>query len=110
MSAIVRNLVLEQGTTFNYVINANTASYSNINLTGYSGESEFRRWFTSINVYSFDVVINASAGTISLQMNANNTTNVYPGQYLYDIKLTDPNGNVYRFMEGLLFVSPEISQ
>jgi hypothetical protein len=83
----------------------------NIDLTGYTGKIQFRERPGS------EVVINLETGN-GLTINGTDvvvnsftapTTNTQK-EYLYDFKLTAPNGDVSIYIEGVLIVKPEITR
>jgi hypothetical protein len=42
-------------------------------------------------------------------MDANTTSTINAGQYVYDIKLTSPVGILTRFIEGIIQVTPAVT-
>lgn len=51
-----------------------------------------------------------SAGAIVLNYPAVSTSSITAGNYLYDMELQSPNGNVRRLLQGIVVVSPEITR
>jgi hypothetical protein len=104
------NMVLDQGTSFSQNIQVLDINGNTANLIGYTGNSEIRKAYTSLNVTaSFVVSINAGAGIVILTMDANTSGNINYGRYLYDVKLTDASGNVSRIQEGMITITPQIT-
>ena len=52
----------------------------------------------------------AANGNVRLSLDAANTANIKAGRYLYDIKRTDANNAVTRLVEGIITVTPQVSQ
>ena len=113
MASIKKNLEIEQGTTFSEVINLTDANGSPIILNGYTANAAFMKNYGYSNVYIFSIAINASAGSITLNMTANQTANVpaipYPQRYVWDLKLTDSTNVVSRPIEGYITITPAVS-
>ena len=104
MSAIVLNLVIEQGATFTQQIDLNDANNNPLDVSTYTCDSAMRRDYQSTNSYSFATTL--TTGVLTISMSANNTANVVPGRYVWDAFMIDSNGYVARVVEGLVEVSP----
>ena len=103
------NLVLDQGTTF---ISNTTITDSNnvaINFYGYTGNSMFRKYYTSNTAYTLGVAL-SNSGVVTLTMNATSTSNVTSGRYVYDVEATDSSNTVIRIMEGIITVTPQVTR
>jgi len=111
MPAQIQNLVIDQGATYQTVIQLNDANGNPIPLTGYTGNSEIRHHYSSMNAAaSFTVDVVANVGQIILSLTANATANLYgPARYVYDVFVTDPSGNVSRVVEGQVTVTPSVT-
>ena len=103
------NLVVNQGADFKTTFTMKSANGAVINLTSYTGASMLRRHYTSSNTVSFGVTLDA-LGNIVLSLTANTTTNIEPGRYQYDVKLTDGTGYASRVLEGLVNVRPSMTR
>jgi hypothetical protein len=102
------NIVIDQGTTFNTEIDLTDESGNSLDLSGYSANSQIRRWYTSSNSVPFTVTLNS--GKIVLSLDANTSANLIYGRYVYDVVLTDPLGAVTRVLEGIVTVTPRVSR
>ena len=105
--AVKANITMDQGTTFSTQITLTDANNNPLNLTGYTGESQMRKWYTSNTATNFNIAL--ANGVIILSMDANTTASITDGRYVYDVKLTDASGNVTRIVEGQVTVTPEVS-
>ena len=104
------NIVVDQGATFTTTLNLTDDNGQPIDLTGYSVVGQFKRWYTSTNSFSFVASIpTPSTGQIDLMLDANATSNLYPGRYVYDVITIDGSGNVIRIVEGILSITPGVS-
>lgn len=106
-------LFLDQGATFNSVINiVDDMTNTPLDLTNFEVQSQMRRSYysssPSANIKC--VVSNASNGEITMSMTAANTSNIKAGRYLFDLKTTDSDGNVNRAIEGIITVTPNVTR
>ena len=110
MPAAYTNLYIEQGTTYSTTITLDDVYNNTYNLAGYTANSAIKKSYYSSNATAvFTTVINANTGTITLSMSAPVTSNISPGRYVYDTKITDNNNNVTRILEGIAEISPAVS-
>ena len=97
------NINIDQGTSFTTYISL-TDEYGNpLDLSAYTAQSQLRRWYNSINCFSFDVSL--IQGQVALSMNAETTSKLTQQRYLYDVVLTDSFSNVTRVVEGMVTVN-----
>ena len=104
------NLVIDQGTTYSTDLNLTDENGDPLNLSGYSANSQIRKHYTSSNSVVFSTTINATAGVITLTLNANQTSNIVSGRSVYDIELTDASNSVSRIVEGIVTVTPQVTR
>lgn len=103
------NLVVDQGSTFTTTITLTDDDGTILNLTGYTGAGQIRKWYTSTNAVSFSVAIAPTSGEVTLQLSATTTANMAAGRYVYDVELTT-GSTVSRVLEGLITVTPEVTK
>lgn len=104
-------LTLEQGATFNTVVNVNDGTGSPQNLTGYSARSMMRRSYYSSSSKEFVVTVSdPTLGEITMNMSAANTANLTPGRYVYDVEIENGSGDVTRIFEGIITVLPNVTR
>ena len=105
-------LYLDQGSDFNTTINLNDDdSNLAVNIDSYVITSQLRRSMISANsVDSFTCTITDTYnGEFALSMPAANTSNLKPGTYFFDVKVT-ANNVTSRLIEGIIFVTPCITK
>jgi hypothetical protein len=86
------NIVIDQGVDFTQSFTLeSSASNAPTNLTGYTGAAQLRKHSASSKFYSFT-------------MTDEITKRIKPGRYIYDLLLTNPNGNKERVVEGSALV------
>ena len=84
------NLVIDQGSTYSTDLELTDENGDALNLSGYTANSQIRRWYTSTNAAAtFTTSINVASGTITLGLTANQTSNLTFGRYVYDVEITD---------------------
>jgi hypothetical protein len=104
------NIIVDQGTTFSTIINLTDDNGDPINLTGYTGDAEMRKHYTSSNSQSFSVNLGGTSGTVTLSLTATQTANLTPGRYVYDVEVTSGANVVSRIVEGIVTVTPEVTR
>jgi len=108
--AIKANIVIDQGSTFATSINITDTSDSVIDLTGFTGQAQMRKHYTSSNSVPFVVNILPADGEVRLSLTSNTTTTIPAGRYVYDVELTDNNGIISRIVEGIVTVTPNVTR
>ena len=103
------NLVIDQGATFSVDLDLTDENGDVIDLSGYTANSQIRKWYTSTTSYPFTASVNSSAGIITLSMTAIQTANLTAGRYVYDVEISD-NSTVSRVIEGIVTVTPNVTR
>lgn len=106
-------LVIDQGTTFNNIINiTDDVTNAAVNVSGYSFESQIRRSYYSANITANITcsISNAANGEVTMNMTAANTANIKPGRYVFDVKSTDTFNVVNRILEGIITINPSVTR
>ena len=103
------NIVMDQGSTFSTTIFIADDAGLAIDLTGYTGASKMKKHYTSSNSHTFTVSVTGSVGVLSLSMTSNQTSNIVPGRYVYDVELTSPANVISRVLEGIVTVTPQVT-
>ena len=102
------NLVIDQGTSFTTTISL-TDEYGNAtNLTGYTGTSVIKKWYTSSSSVPFTVVLTSATGQVTLSLTADQTAALDYGRYVYDVNLT-LGSTISRVLEGIITVTPAVT-
>lgn len=106
------NIVIDQGTTYSTTLTLKDENGDILNLNGYYANSQIRKWYSSLSATAtFDATINPDAGTITLLLSSNVTTNIVAGRYVYDVELTEVYSNtVSRIVEGIVTVTPQATK
>jgi hypothetical protein len=102
------NLLMDAASDFSATLTLIDQNGDPLNLTGFNATSAMRRWYTSSNAISFNVSINVNSGTITLELDASISADLYPGKYVYDVDLN--NGvTTSRIVEGEIFLNPAVT-
>jgi hypothetical protein len=109
--ASIANIFIDAGANYSKIITVSANSGGPLDLTGYTVKSQIRKSYTSTTAYTFTAsVLDAATGKLRLQLNAEQTGAIPPGRYLYDVEITSTSGNKSRVVEGIVTVTPEITQ
>ena len=104
------NLVVDQGSTFSAELNLTDENGDPLNLSGYSANSQIRKWYTSSNPSAtFNVVITSETGLVTLNLTSEQTSNLVAGRYVYDVEVLK-NGSTSRIVEGIITVTPQVTR
>jgi hypothetical protein len=104
-------LLIEQNATFSTTVNVVDSAGAAVNLYGYSASTKMRKSYyaTSATIITSTITGNAN-GEITLSMTAANTANLTPGRSVFDLLITAPNGTKTRVIEGIIVISPGVTQ
>jgi len=69
-----------------------------------------KSYYATSNTAITSIVTGASNGEITLSMTAANTANLSAGRYVFDLLITAPNATKTRVIEGIVIVSPGVTQ
>jgi hypothetical protein len=104
-------LLIEQGATFISSITVKDADNNPLNLASFLVTSQLRKSYYSTTAVNFSIVVDApETGTINMELDAQTTSNIRPGRYVYDVKIEDGFGDAIRVFEGIATVSPGVTK
>lgn len=102
------NLVIDQGTTFQAVLQLNGEDGEPLDVTGYYIRAKMRKHYASANSVIFSTAL--ANGAAVLLLTANQTSQITAGRYVYDVEMVDSSDQVIRIMEGIATVTPEVTK
>ena len=102
----VQNFTLEQGATFTRNIALSDSSGNPLNPAGYTAYASIKHEPDSSNTYPFEV--NLTTGNLALRMEANTTSQLHQGKWVYDVIITNGT-DVIRVSEGIVSVDPAVT-
>lgn len=110
--ASVSNLVIDQGTNVTITLTVTDETGTERNLTNHIARSQMRRsYYTTANTAFTASIDNPSTGEVVLGLTADQTSNLKPGRYVYDVELVNNStGKVERITEGIVTVYPEVTR
>jgi hypothetical protein len=104
------NLKIGQGTDYLTSITLTDDDGVPIQLTGYSGAGQIRKYYTSTNAVDFDVEVKANTGVVKISLTSDQTNEMEAGRYVYDVELTDSANVVSRVLEGIVTITPGVTR
>lgn len=109
--ATISNLFVDAGTTYSNIITVAATTGQPLDLTGYTVKSQMRKSYSSSQAFNFTASIyDAQAGKVRLQLNSTQSEAIPAGRWLYDVEITSQSGNKTRVVEGIVTVTPQITQ
>ncbi len=107
------NLVIYTGTDFEqgFVLEDDLTDLP-LNLTGYSGCAQLKRYESSSKTVDFVVGFeaNTSTGRVNISIAATVSAAIKPGKYFYDVLLNSPTGTITRVVEGTALVKKSVTR
>lgn len=109
--ATVSNLFVDAGANYSNIITVAASNGQALDLTGYTVASQMRKSYQSSTAYNFSASIyQAASGKVRLQLTDTQSAAIPAGRWLYDVEITSPSGTKTRVVEGIVTVSPQITQ
>lgn len=113
MTVYVSNLVIHTYTDFeqSFLLEDSTTN-SALNLTGYTGCAQLKRYESSSKTADFTVTFanDRTTGRVKISVGATESAAIKPGKYFYDILLNSPTGTTTRVVEGTALVKKAITR
>jgi len=104
---------MDQGTDFSTTIAINNETNNTPqDISGYVVTSQMSKSLVSQNATAtLTCTTQANTGQIVISLDSANTANIPAGTYFFDVKVKDTyNSNtIARLIEGIIFVTPEIT-
>jgi hypothetical protein len=116
MNSAKYNMICPQGSTFVKELTWKIED-TPVNLSGYSARMQVREKYstpyTTIDLNSEEdggISLGEESGTILIYINSEITESTFAKEYVYDLKIIDPSGDVFRIIEGKFIVTPEVTR
>lgn len=114
MAAVyVSNLVVNAGSDFSQTFTLEgTNTNSAFDLTNFTIEAQMRKWSGSSSAITFTTskLGPPTFGKILLELSADQTKNLKPGRYVYDVLITDDLNRKIRVIEGMVLVTEGVTR
>jgi hypothetical protein len=109
--ATISNLFVDAGSDYSNIITVSSTNGQPLNLSGYTVASQMRKSYSSSTVYAFTAsVYDAANGKVRLQLSASGSSAIPAGRWLYDVEITSTAGSKTRVVEGIVTITPQITQ
>lgn len=108
--AIKANIIIDQGTDFDALVDVSTSTNTVYDLTGYTVAGQMRKNYSSTSATTFGCSHNGVLGQISMTLASSVTLALEPGRYLYDIEITSSGGAITRVVQGTATVTPGMTR
>ena len=109
MTAAIKDIIIEQKSTFKQRITWKDKNGAAINLTGYSARMQIKNpdgvVVVDLSNQNNKIKLGGVTGTIDLLLSVAETTVLQPTPLLYDLKLIEPDGTAHRKMQGNIIIS-----
>jgi hypothetical protein len=102
------NISIDQGSTFSTSIVLTDENGTSLDLSGYTANSQIRRWYTSTDSIEFHTEL--TLGQVTLSLNSTSTSLLTKDRYVYDVVLKDHNDVITRVVEGIVNVNPRVTR
>lgn len=107
------NLVIYTGTDFDQTFALeDDQTNSALNLTGYSGCAQMKRYESSSKTADFTVTFanQRDTGRVTISLGSTESAAIKPGKYFYDVLLNSPTGTTTRVIEGTALVKKSVTR
>lgn len=102
------NLSIDQGTSFSISLTVVDANNNPLDLTGFQISSALKKSYYSLTSYPFST-LSSNVGIVQLTMDANTTSQIEQGRYVYDVKSVSNNNTISRLVEGIATINPMVT-
>jgi endoglucanase Acf2 len=103
------NLIIDQGSDYTTTIELTDDNNQPIDLTGYTGEGQIRKYYTSTTAIDFEISL-SNTGLVTIGLDANTSNHMEAGRYVYDVELSNGDGKVSRILEGIVTITPSVTR
>lgn len=113
MAAVyVNNLIINAGSDFSQSFTLEGNNNFSLNLSGFTINAQMRKWSGSSSAITFTTSIEdpATDGRLMIRLSSEQTKNIKPGRYLYDILIADSYGIKSRVIEGMVLVREGVTR
>lgn len=113
MAAVyVNNLTVNAGSNFSETFTLEDRGNSYFNLSGCTVSAQMRKWSGSSTAIDFNVTIlyPPSDGQILIELDSEQTMDIKPGRYVYDVVVSDEFEYKYRVIEGMVLVREGVTR
>jgi len=100
------DFVIDQGSEFELQIQLFDDN-DEPDLEPYTARGKLKKHYTSSNSYTLDCSV--SDGVLTVGMTSTYSSNCVPGRYVYDVEIINNSNAVFRVIEGIVTLSPNVT-
>lgn len=105
------DIVVLQNATFRLRLTATQSGGTPVNLSGYTIDSDICGASTGQQVATFiPTIVSAASGIVELNLPPATSSGIQVGRYLYDVSATQPDGDRYYWLKGVMTVESTCSR
>lgn len=106
------NLYVDQGIDFLISLELETDDGEEFPISDQQFFCQIRKMYSEKVQFEAElqVIVNGVTNELDLFISPEDTKNVKPGKYQYDLIMKKPNGNTTKILEGLMFILPTVTK
>ena len=110
--AAISNIFIDQGADFSTTVTVSDSAGSALDLSNYTALAQIRKTYESTTATTFTSTFadDRTTGQITISLTDVQTTALDFGRYVYDLLITDGDGDKTRVVEGIATVNPSVSR
>lgn len=110
--AAISNIFIDQGADFSTTVTVSDSAGAALDLSNYTALAQIRKTYESTTATTFTSTFAAdrTTGQITISLTDVQTTALDFGRYVYDLLITDGDGDKTRVVEGIATVNPSVSR
>ena len=110
--AAISNIFIDQGADFSTTVTVSDSAGSALDLSNYTALAMIRKTYESTTATTFTSTFadDRTTGQITISLTDVQTTALDFGRYVYDLLITDGDGDKTRVVEGIATVNPSVSR
>ena len=110
--AAISNIFIDQGADFSTTVTVSDANGDALDLSNYTALAQIRKTYESTTATTFTSTFadDRTTGQITISLTDVQTTALDFGRYVYDLLITDGDGDKTRVVEGIVTVNPSVSR
>ncbi len=109
--ATINNIVIDQGTTFELILNVTNDDGTAKDLANYTVGAQIRKTYEATTKVDFTTAKVDAEGKITLSLTATQTSALKAGRFVYDCEITATSpAETLRVVEGIITVTPEVTR
>lgn len=110
--ALIRNLDIDQGSTFSSAVSLTDNQNAAFDLTGFTATAQMRKAYGSASVASTFLcsIPSPTNGQVIIRLSDEETAAIKAGRYVYDVVVESSTGEKYRAIEGMVTVHASVTR